>query len=70
MKGLVVRRIVALVTVDGMVPVPVLFPYRDHGLYRGSRVPSYVPCGPFVPSLPLFPKRQQGDDKEPVTRGR
>ena len=69
MKGLVVLRIVALVTVDGKVPVPGLFPYRGLGLYRDSHVPSYVPCDPFVPSLPLFPKRRQGDDKEPVTRG-
>ena len=45
-----------------------LFPCRGLSLYRGSPVPSYVPCGPFVPRLPLFPKRLKEDDKVPVTR--
>lgn len=48
-----VRRIVVLVTVDGTVPVTVLYvPYPDLGLYRGSH----------VPSLPLFPKLLQEDN--------
>ena len=46
-----VRRMVVLVTVDDMVPVPVLFPYCDLGLHRGSHVPYTFRA---VPSFPLF----------------